>query len=64
MIKTKYEQGARDALVRLKLSTAGQVTGGHGPMTPSMGAPTTLSNPPTSAAPAIAAGASKAKVLG
>lgn len=65
MIKSKYDQGARDALARLKLGTAGMAGGaGHGPMAPSMGAPTSPSTPPMSAAPAIAAGAPKAKVLG
>ncbi|HEY6025448.1 MAG TPA: hypothetical protein VIV09_00990 [Pseudolabrys sp.] len=68
MIKTKYEQGARDALKHLKLGNAQMGAAGYNPTLTGQagtGAPsTTAPTAPQPAAPAIAAGAAKAKVLG
>lgn len=65
MIKSKYEQGARDALARLKLGNMQQGAAGYNPMlTGQAGTRSPSSAAPAPASPAMAAGAPKAKVLG
>lgn len=67
MLKNHYARGARAALERFKLSNLAAGAQAYNPTlngqtpTPNMN-PTTA--PPTSAAPPLAAGAPKAKVLG
>lgn len=65
MIKSRYEQGMRDALTRLKLSNLQQGAAGYNPMlTGQAGTAPPTPAPPAPASPAMAAGAPKAKVLG
>jgi len=65
MIRSKYTQGARDALAHLKLGNMQQGAAGYNPMlTGQAGTSPPPSAAPAPAAPAMAAGAPKAKVLG
>jgi len=68
MIKTRYEQGMRDALTRLKLGNMQLGAAGYNPMLTGQaatGAPSAATmQPPAPASPAMATGAAKSKVLG
>ena len=65
MIKSKYEQGARDAFAHLKLGNMQLGAAGYNPsLTGQAGTRPLPSAAPAPAAPAMAAGAPKAKVLG
>jgi hypothetical protein len=65
MIRTRYEQGVRDALARLKLSNMQMGAAGYNPaLTGQAGTSPPGMSPPAPVSAAQAAGAPKAKVLG
>lgn len=65
MIKNRYEQGARDALAKLKLGNMQMGAAGYNPMlTGQAGTNPPAAAPPSPASPAMATGAQKSRVLG